>query len=308
MISTYLHKILFTKHRKLIQRNFNPKLFSDSDIHRSFEKNGYVHLKNAISLSQINELLQLYAEIKMQPSFEVTDYYINSISFKDTALRKYIIDNTFRIIHPALPKFMDTEKASFPFGGSFCINPPNSIVGCRPHQDPTTVDELETYAMTIWISMNDMNAENGCMHVIPGSHLWGNTHRSVSIKWAFNEFINTLHEFSIPVETNVGDIICFDASTIHHSTMNQTNEVRLAVNIPVLPKAYPIRNYYPEKESFLSKKVGIYAIDEDYFIKESQYEKPSEKYPKTDTIELNNYYSYQNIKELIEEHKRSESV
>ena len=306
MIREFIKDILLEKKRKLIKRNFKPQLFTNDQNHNFFAKEGYLHLKNVLSKDEVNEFLNLYEVIKKMNGFEVTDYYFNSISFQDVDIREYVRKETLKIANKFLPRIIDTELAIFPLGGGFCINPPKSIVGCRPHQDPTTVDEIESYAVTIWISLNDMNTKNGCMHIIPGSHLWGNVHRSISLEWAFNPYMDNLWKYMIPIPTKAGDIVCFDVSTIHGSTQNLTDNVRLAVNIPVMPKGLPIKCYYPSnKSNILNKKADLYFIDENYFLKESQFERPSTKYPFIETLNLDNYFSENNINELIDEHKKS---
>ncbi|MBK7503759.1 MAG: phytanoyl-CoA dioxygenase family protein [Bacteroidetes bacterium] len=52
--------------------------------------------------------------------------------------------------------------------------------------------EVEFYSMSMWISLTDMNAQNGCLHIIPGSHLWGNLCRNINYTWAFNDYNDKL--------------------------------------------------------------------------------------------------------------------
>jgi hypothetical protein len=273
-------------------------LFIDKQHQQKFNKDGFIHLKNILKTETVNKLSELYLTINEQQNFEQTDFYINTICFKDTELRKQVINQIYEIVLPTLPGFINTEKTNFPRSGGFCINPANSNVGCRAHQDPTSIDELQSYSMTIWISLIDMTTENGCLHVIPGSHLWGNIHRSLSLKWAFDEYIDYLQSISTPIYTKAGDILCFDNSIIHSSSANKTNQTRLAINIPAIPKGHSMINYYPHKSILSNNKADVYNIDENYFLNESFYERPSEKYPLIKTIQVDNFYTQKNIDQM----------
>lgn len=56
------------------------------------------------------------------------------------------------------------------------------------HQDSPYWQTLEPKdaQITAWVALDDVDADNGCMSMVPGSHLWGNT----------IEFLHTLKQFS----------------------------------------------------------------------------------------------------------------
>lgn len=280
--------------RALIDRHFAPPLFKDAEHQRTFNTYGYVHLKNVLTQDEISALTALYQEARSMQGFQNTDYYINTIGFENSDIRLFLKGKTEQLLAPVLPRFIDTEKADFPLGGGFCINPPHSSRGCSPHQDPTCVDELSSYSMTAWITLNDMTPKNGCMHVIPGSHRWGNIYRSVCVPWAFEKHSDYLWNYLTPVPTKAGDILCFDVSTIHASTCNTTDQTRLAMTVQTIPKEFGLISYFPNGK----EKVDVYAIDRDYFIRESQYQKPSSRYPVTRTVRLNNIFTQSDIDRL----------
>jgi len=296
MFSIFTKKPPVQQERTLIKRSFEPSLFISKEDQELFNKQGFVHLKNVLTQSEIQSLISLYHTSKDMNGFQNTDYYINSIGFEDKNIRTFLKENTERILQPILPRFVNTDHADFPLSGGFCINPPHAIRGCSPHQDPTCVDEIQSYSMTIWITLNDMTTENGCMHIIPGSHLWGNLYRSVCVPWAFEKNTALLWKFLLPIPTKAGDVICFDVSTIHASTPNNTDNTRLAMTVQTIPKNLDLISYYPVNKD----KVAVYSIDRDYFIQESQYKKPSGKYKVTHNVTLNNFFTEKNIEALNE--------
>jgi hypothetical protein len=294
MLSFFTKKPVPEKERILIERSLLPSLFLASDNQSSFNRNGYVHLKNILTANEITALTDLYHTASKMDGFQNTDYYINSIGFEHKGIRLFLKNNTEKILSAVLPRFIKTENADFPLGGGFCINPPHATKGCSPHQDPTCVDETESYSMTVWISLCDMTPENGCMNIIDGSHLWGNIHRSICVPWAFEKHADFLWKYMKPVPTKAGDVLCFDVSTIHASTANTTEKTRLAMTVQTIPKKLQLISYYPSGK----EKADVYAIDKDYFIQESQYKKPSSKYKIVKRIHLNNHFTEKNIEQL----------
>lgn len=299
MFSLFTKKTISEKERTLLKRSFSPALFISPDDQTFFNQNGYVHLKNILSEEELTSLNDLYVTASKMEGFQQTEYYINSIGFDNKNIRLYLKEHTEKTLATILPKFINTANADFPLGGGFCINPPHATRGCSPHQDPTCVDETESYSMTVWISLSDMTPENGCMNIIAGSHLWGNIHRSVCVPWAFEKHNEVLWKYLKPVPTKAGDVLCFDVSTIHASAANTTNKTRLAMTVQTIPKNLQLISYYPNKE-----EVDIYAIDRDYFIQESQYEKPSSRYKKIKTTEVDNYFTVNNIENLHNQFKQ----
>lgn len=298
MFNTKLKDLFLGKSRKLIHRNFSPQLFLSDEIQHSFIKNGVVHLKNVIDKEIIDNLVEIHNTIKTKNTYEATDYYFNTISFQDKEIRKLVIENTLNILKPTLSTFIDVSNAKFPLGGNLCISPPNATRGCGLHQDPTLVDETASYSITIWIPLIDTELENGCLHFVKGSHLWGNFYRSMSLKSAFDDYMNVLWQYAEPITTKAGDILCFDSSVLHGSTTNKTNKIRLAVNIPFFPKETGMISYFPAN-SLLQNRAEKYNIDEEYFINESQYERPSSKYRLQKVLNMNNYYTQKNVDELL---------
>ncbi|MBK7639515.1 MAG: phytanoyl-CoA dioxygenase family protein [Bacteroidetes bacterium] len=303
MIRSLLKDFFYGQERKLIQRSFNPKFFLKEDNQKLFERNGYVKLDNVLTQGEVNELLKIHSEAEDSEKYEAKkDKYFGSFSFKDKCLVENIRTQTFNILTPILDRNVDTSVAFMPLGGGYCINPPHSIEGCFPHQDPSSVDEVEFYSMSMWISLTDMNAQNGCLHIIPGSHLWGNICRNINYTWAFNDYNDKLWDFLIPIPLKAGDILFFDFSTIHASSKNTTDKSRIGLNVPILPIHAQKFCFYPAKSiNTVMQKLDVYTIDEKYFTEENETERPSSKYAIVKSMKINNQYSMKNIKNLIKE-------
>lgn len=288
----------YDKRGKIVNRNFSNQLLLDNNFHESLKINGYVHIKNVIVRSEIEILKKIFLQYKNHNGFEHVNYYTNTIGFFDHKIRVELKSATDNILYNILKRIYNINKTFFPLGGGFAVNPAFSNRGCLPHQDPTFVDEDKTFSTTTWLGLEDTTIENGCLWALNGSHIWGNKYRSVRIPWKFNNCIDQLWDLMTPIPINAGDILCFDVALIHASKMNITAKDRLAMTVQAFPTQETLLSYHPNGKYFVDE----YIIDGDYFIKESQYEKPSKKYKKRsiftsisnykpeDVIKLNKQY------------------
>jgi len=109
---------------------------------------------------------------------------------------------------------------------------PNSTDICHWHQDNAyynTHVSSET-RMSTWIPLTDVNEENGCLWVVPGSHKNGVQEHGQfggqcpkSIGPADMEA-----EGAIPCQMEAGSILLFSSDLWHHSEGNGTDQVRRA--------------------------------------------------------------------------------
>lgn len=282
---------------KLCTRIFNPKLFISDNNQLELEKEGFVHLKGIVDIKYTNQLNQIYHEANKMFNFYQNDKaFLNTMALKNSEAKKYLKTNTQPVLQEILSNFLILDAIQFPFGAAYCINPPNAEHPCNPHQDPAYVDEDKCYSLIVWIPLTDIDLTNGCLHVLPKSHLWGNSKRSISMDWAFEKYANIIWKYLIPIETKLGDVIVFDAALVHSSNINTTDSNRLAVNIPVLPRSEKMISYYKTGEN----KGYKFEIDESYYMDEYLFNKPSSKFKTVKNIRLNNNYKKEDVNKLIE--------
>ena len=101
------------------------------------------------------------------------------------------------------------------------------------HQDAPLWPILQPMTeVSAWIAMDDVNEENGCMSMVPGSHLWGN---NIDYFQSLNSFNGMPAEFKghkvnvklCPVRK--GEVHYHHALTWHGSHENQSGRPRRAV-------------------------------------------------------------------------------
>lgn len=110
------------------------------------------------------------------------------------------------------------------------------------HQDVTYWGLKPPLAHTAWIAIDDSDAENGCMRVIPGSHRdgivsHGTSKRSgnlLSINQEIpDEFVDTSH--AIDLELTAGQISVHHGQLFHASMPNTSNRRRCGLTVRFIP-------------------------------------------------------------------------
>lgn len=103
---------------------------------------------------------------------------------------------------------------------------------CHWHQDDAyyNAHAVSKVRMSTWIPLRDVDEENGCRWVVPGSHKLGiQEHGEYGGQCPKSIGPNMqMFEDAIPCPVNMGSVLLFSAMLFHHSKGNKTNRVRRA--------------------------------------------------------------------------------
>ena len=108
------------------------------------------------------------------------------------------------------------------------------------HQDNAAVDPVadDTNMLTAWISLSEATIENGCLRVIPGSHLSAlRTHCSPP-HVAIPDVLLELDQ-ATPIQTQPGDVILLTKYTCHDSLPNVSDHCRWSLDLRYNPTGRP---------------------------------------------------------------------
>lgn len=95
------------------------------------------------------------------------------------------------------------------------------------HQD-NQYTRFDGPGINLWMALSPMAPENGCLQVVPKSHVQGTIDGVLSPDGDGHRTVAEDPERFLPVRMNPGDIIAFSRLTIHGSGPNNTLEPRLA--------------------------------------------------------------------------------
>ena len=111
------------------------------------------------------------------------------------------------------------------------------------HQDYTFWDHVAPPDLgTCWIALDDATAENGCMHVIPGSHRWDLEYRRPDVDVADPNWL--LKQPGIPKDADLTPVPCevkaghchfHHCKTFHGSYGNDTDSSRRSYILHLMP-------------------------------------------------------------------------
>lgn len=215
-----------------------PAAFNDSTLEESFTRDGYA-VAPFFSPDEIERCKELYfAHVPNSPS----DYYTTA----------YLpIGQPRRNLQQELEKIIAPRAAEFMPGYASCLNVyivkrghPNA----QPlplHQDFSFVDHTVNRCVRVWITLVDVDEHNGCMTVLPRSHLLTKHIAAMgAIGTPYDPHRAVLEaDCIITVPMKAGEAMFFDERTLHGSYPNTSPALRIAVSAVFLPKDVKPRLY-----------------------------------------------------------------
>lgn len=104
--------------------------------------------------------------------------------------------------------------------------PPNTDHPTPPHQDNYYFCLQPPNVMTVWLAIDAVGEENGCLRYVPGSHLRGIRPHSSSRVLGFSQGISDYSDEDRAREAKVllepGDVVVHHGNTIHRAEPNRT--------------------------------------------------------------------------------------
>jgi len=111
------------------------------------------------------------------------------------------------------------------------------------HQDVTYWNLDPPVAATAWYAIDDSDQENGCMRVIPGTHLGGiRQHGKSSLEGnllSVNQAVSVTPEeeaVAVDLPLKAGEMSIHDGRLIHGSLSNRSNRRRCGLTLRYIPK------------------------------------------------------------------------
>ena len=247
-------------------------------------KQGWTKIDNVIKPSEIESFMQTFDEISKLEGFELGKNLLNSGRLFNPEIRKKTQDVINTNAATILPRMFNMDIVDTHTGGAYQVKPPHVNSDLLIHQDSTVIDEENDYCLFVWIPFCDVTLENGPISFLSGSHLWGNTQRSLGVPWQFKNHIETLYKYVEPVTIKAGSVLVFDPATIHASAPNLSKEIRHAITITVLRKNYQLV-YYFRNPDLPDNKIEKYYVNETFYYDYDFISKPDEEKWKKEIVD-----------------------
>ena len=193
-----------------------------------FEEDGYfspLRLFDKSTALSYREILETVEQKTGSLNYRYKIHTVLDIAYK-IATNKELLDSVEALLGPNI----------LLYNTSFVIKEPNSKAHISWHQDLTYWGFNDDKQVAAWIALSDATEENGCMHMIPGSHKGGQLpHRTTK------DSNNLLHhgqtiegvseEQSRCIPLKAGETSLHHGWTMHTSYPNKSDDLRIGLTI-----------------------------------------------------------------------------
>lgn len=118
------------------------------------------------------------------------------------------------------------ENVQTPAGAEWFNKPPGSRTATPPHQDNYYFCWSPPRVLTMWLALDEIDAENGCLRYVAGSHRAGLRPHDRTTTLGFSQGISDFDvadsEYEIAVHAAPGDVLIHHGNTIHRAEGNST--------------------------------------------------------------------------------------
>jgi len=217
---------------------------SDNLVKIELEQKGYSILKGFASAEIVNQLLTFYYDTVGQS--EVREGFFTTHWSSKYDYRIKVNRFVQKILLPELARGFSSFKCLL---GYFLFKAPSSNNSVYMHQDWTLIDETRYTGYILWIPLIDTNIQNGCFHLVPGSHKVFTHPRGSNMPQKHHGISDK--DF-LPIPANAGDAIIFDQRLLHASPPNFSDKDRVAAGLIIVPSEADVIHYFYDEETGLT--------------------------------------------------------
>jgi hypothetical protein len=268
------------------------KVLKDPLLEKEFQEKGYVILP-FLNDKEINDLTDTYFKSLSNSGGRLGPENKNYKSDKEITYDFTFIDKNiaykkevFSLITEVFDlKYKDILNGYTPIIANYIRKKDHG--GEVPlHQNWAFVDEMTCTSVSIWCPLRDSNKKNGTLEVVPGSHKRFGQTRGPMIPSELSKIENEIIEqYMIPLELKAGEIVILDDSIVHYSSPNETDGLRLAIQLILIPSEKPsIHHYYDNAKN--TSKVEVLEVDHDFYMSFDPWKKPADTTPRINLIPL----------------------
>ncbi len=191
----------------------------------------------------------------------------------DGPTAREIGERVLAAVGPALAEVLPDHE---PFLASFLTKGRGAGSSISFHQDLTYTDERRHRTTLVWVPLCDVDARNGAMAVVPGSHRWTDGCRPGGpLPLPTEAHQEALAERSVVVPLRAGEALLYDAGLVHGSGPNPTDSPRPAVGVALAPRGAELVHVHRDEDGGLT----AWSVDADFYTLQSLWSRP-EGYPR----------------------------
>jgi hypothetical protein len=196
----------------------------------------------------------------------------SSLQSDDLAYRQAVDVAIKAAFRPHVTRILNGYRVCF---GNYTLKQPNDDLGEMPfHQDPTFVDESRYQSLGIWCPLADVDEENGCLLIVPGSHRLNRGPRGPYTSFPYTSLEPVIRERHLrPVRMKGGQAVVFCQKVFHTSPPNRGDAIRIVATSLLAPQGVPLRFYHEDPEA--RGKMEVFAVDDLFYTRHVLGTRPS---------------------------------
>lgn len=252
----------------------------DKALEEKFQRDGYVEIP-FITPEEVAALKQQFFDLLPVSGGQITASETgveksNDITYdftfidKNIEYKKAVFDVITKYFAPHVEKWLEDFK---PIIANYIRK--QSTTGEVPlHQNWAFADEHKVTTVSIWCPLVDSNEENGTLQIVPGSHKRFGEVRGPMIPWELYEIRqDIIDKYLVPMNIKAGTAIVLDDSVVHYSAINKTNDLRLAIQLILIPNEVPSIHFHmnPGKSK---EDVEVLEVDKDFYMQFNPWKQP----------------------------------
>lgn len=249
-------------------------IFKYKDQSALVDNQGYI-VRPVITQEAVAELQELFSSEHNLSTDAGGMFY--SVYSQNIDYRKRIHAKIGEILNPILESMFENYRVVL---NSFVVKAAGPKSEFYVHQDTTGLDEFEYSPLNLWIPLQNVDMQNGCLGVVPHSHKFFTPYRSISFPAPFDEIGSTVRKYLHPIAMKSGDALIFDNRLVHHSYPNLSGETRVAVVCGLFPKEAKLQTCFKPKYE-LGGSVEIIEHEDAFLIENPNFLIECQDRPKT---------------------------
>lgn len=210
--------------------------FINPTYQNNFDKDGYFVIPDFLDETQLNKVENLYKELGVD---SLSGMYSN-VLYKDQLTNETINKSLVEIYEPSVKRHFLNYRIA---GGSFILKGTGEDSVSRLHQDWNLVDENKFKSVFVWCPLVDVDETNGCLQVLPGTHKWFNSIRSINMPSVCISF-DDVKPLLTAVPVKKGAAVVFAHNLFHGSFPNKSNQLRPVGAVSIFTEGAQGIHYY----------------------------------------------------------------
>jgi phytanoyl-CoA hydroxylase len=205
-------------------------------LRHSFERDGFVVIRRFLQdepLTELQDNLDRYVR-EVVPTLPDADAFYDDKSRPETLkqMQRIEMNDAFFENYVSNPIWTTTAEALLgesvprPTGFEWFNKPPGTNHATPPHQDNFYFCLKPPQVLTMWLALDDVDEENGCLRYIAGSHKLGlrphNRTKTLGFSQGISDYGEADYAAEIPISAEPGDVLIHLGNTIHRADANRS--------------------------------------------------------------------------------------